>query len=161
MELKKNPKADLTKRSGLYFAIGLALILGLTYLGMEWKTYDKVNDFVHTIQVDDDLTEDIPITEQLNTPPPPPAPEVIEVVEDEAEVEEKVIQSTEVQKEEKIVKVDDIKEVEEVIDVDVPFAVIEDKPMFPGCENVSKDKQFDCFKSKLVITFVKPSVILK
>ncbi|WMQ63240.1 energy transducer TonB [Imtechella halotolerans] len=149
MELKKNPKADLTKRSGLYFAIGLALILGLTYLGMEWKTYDKVNDFVHTIQVDDDLTEDIPITEQLNTPPPPPAPEVIEVVEDEAEVEEKVIQSTEVQKEEKIVKVDDIKEVEEVIDVDVPFAVIEDKPMFPGCENVSKDKQFDCFKSKL------------
>lgn len=98
MELKKNPKADLTKRSGLYFAIGLALILGLTYLGMEWKTYDKVNDFVHTIQVDDDLTEDIPITEQLNTPPPPPAPEVIEVVEDEAEVEEKVIQSTEVSK---------------------------------------------------------------
>ena len=45
----------------------------------------------------EDDEEDIPITEQLKTPPPPPppAPEVIEVVEDEEEVEETVIESTE------------------------------------------------------------------
>ena len=77
--------------------------------------------------------------QQLKTPPPPPppppAPEVIEVVEDEVEVEETVIDDTEADQETEIVEVEEVvvDEVEE--DIDVPFSVIENVPVFPGCEN--------------------------
>ncbi|MFT7349623.1 MAG: protein TonB, partial [Candidatus Paceibacteria bacterium] len=73
--------------------------------------------------------------------------EIITVVEDEVEVEETVIKSTETSQEEEIIEVDDISvdEVEE--DIDVPFAVIEDVPVFPGCEN-EKDKRA-CFNDMM------------
>ena len=150
MKPKKNPKADLTKNSSLYFVIGLFAVMLLTFVAFEWKTYDKSNDYDISMDVDDLLDEEVPMTEQIKTPPPPPppaAPEVIEVVEDEEEVEETVIESTETSQEEEIVEVDDVivDEVEE--DVDVPFAVIEDVPIFPGCENES-DKRA-CFNSMI------------
>lgn len=150
MESKKNPKADLTTNSSLYFVIGLFAVMLLTYFAFEWKTYDEANNYDISMDVDDLLDEEVPMTEQIKTPPPPPppaAPEIIEVVEDEAEVEETVIESTETSQEEEIVEVDDVivEEVEE--DVDVPFAVIEDVPIFPGCEN-EKDKRA-CFNSMI------------
>ena len=152
MQLKKNPKADLTRNSGLYFVIGLVLVMALTYIAFEWKTYDDDNNFDYTMNVEDTLDEEVPMTEQIKTPPPPPppaAPEIIEVVEDEEEVEETVIESTETSQEEEVIEVADV-EVEEVEeDVDVPIAVIEDVPIFPGCENEPKNKMRDCFNSMM------------
>jgi protein TonB len=155
MELKKNPKADLRKNSGMYFVIGLAVVMFLVWQGLEWKTYDKTNEYDISMNVEDMLDEEVPMTEQIKTPPPPPppaAPEIIEVVEDEEEVEETVIESTETSQEEEIIEVEDV-EVEEIEeDVDVPFAVIEDVPIFPGCEN-QKGKGAQamraCFQSKM------------
>lgn len=156
MKLKKNPNADLNKNISLFFAIGLAVISGLAWFSIEFKTYDKVEKLDYTMDLADDLDEEVPVTMQLNTPPPPPpppppAPEVIEVVEDDAEVEEVVIESTETTKEEVIKEVEEFEEVEEpVVDVVVPFAVIEDKPMFPGCEKEkTKAAKEACFKEKL------------
>ena len=86
MEPKKNPKADVGRNSALYFVIGLAAVLALVYGAMEWKKYDKVNNYDISMNVEDQLDEEVPMTEQIKTPPPPPppaAPEVIEVVEDE------------------------------------------------------------------------------
>ena len=146
MELKKNPKADLTRNSGLYFVIGLVLVMALTYIAFEWKTYDDENNFDYTMNVEDTLDEEVPMTEQIKTPPPPPppaAPEIIEVVEDEEEVEETVIESTETSQVADV----EVEEVEE--DIDVPFAVIEDVPIFPGCENEPKNKLRDCFNSMM------------
>ncbi|MDC6387333.1 energy transducer TonB [Maribacter sp. PR1] len=150
MEPKKNPKADLKKNSSLYFVIGLFAVMLLTYVAFEWKTYDEVNNYDVSMNVDDLLDEEVPMTEQIKTPPPPPppaAPEIIEVVEDEEEVEETVIESTETSQEEEIIEVEDVVVEEEVEDVDVPFAVIEDVPIFPGCENES-DKRA-CFNSMI------------
>lgn len=150
MEPKKNPKADIGRNSGLYFVIGLALTMALVYGALEWKTYDEVNDYDISMNVDDDLDEEVPMTEQIKTPPPPPppaAPEIIEVVEDEEEVEETVIESTETSQEEEIIEVEDVEVEEEIEDDDVPFAVIEDVPVFPGCENES-DKRA-CFQKMM------------
>lgn len=47
-----------------------------------------------------------------------------------------------------IIEVEEI-EVEEDDDIEVPFAIIEDIPVFPGCEKVSKKKQRDCFQEKI------------
>ena len=150
MEPKKNPKADVGRNSALYFVIGLAAVLALVYGAMEWKKYDKVSNYDISMNVEDQLDEEVPMTEQIKTPPPPPppaAPEVIEVVEDEEEVEETVIESTETSQEEEVIEIEEV-EVEEVEeDISVPFAVIEDVPVFPGCEGASDKKA--CFQEMM------------
>jgi len=150
MQIKKNPKADLTKNSNLYFAIGLAVILFISWRAIEWKTYDKSGYGYEALNIDEDDDEEVPITEQIKTPPPPPppppAPEIIEVVEDEEEIEETIIESTETDQEE-IVEIVEVEE--EFEDVDVPFAVIEDVPIYPGCERVAKSKRRDCFQEQI------------
>ena len=150
MQPKKNEKVDLTKNSSLYFVIGLSFILFVSWQAIEWKTYKKTYGY-EALNVEDDDDEEIPITEQIKTPPPPPpppppAPEVIEIVEDEEEVEETVIESTETDEEE-IVEIVEVEE--EEVDIDVPFAVIEDVPIFPGCERVKKSERRNCFQEKM------------
>ncbi len=156
MRNKKNPKADLNRDSGLFFVIGLTIVLFTTWMVLEHKTYDKEEQLVQIRNVSDDLNEDVPITEKLNTPPPPPppsAPEIIEVIEDAAEIEETIIESTEINQETVIeapMEVDDVavEEVEE--DITVPFAIIENVPVFPGCENIQgNDERKACFQEKV------------
>ena len=149
MEPKKNPKVDLAKNSALYFAIGLCLVLFLSWKMVEYKTYEKESVDIGMLTVDDDDEEEVPLTEQLKTPPPPPpppAPQIIEVVEDEEDVEETVIESTETTQEEVI---EEVEVLEEEVDVDVPFAIIEDVPLFPGCERIKKSERRKCFQEKL------------
>ena len=153
MEPKKNPKANVGRNSSLYFAIGLALMLFLTNYAINYKTYDKSNIDIGQLNLDDIEDEEIPLTEQLVTPPPPPpppaAPEVIEVVEDEEEVEETVIESTEADQETEIVEIEEV-EVEEVEeDIEVPFAVIENVPVFPGCDKGNNDAKKKCMSDKI------------
>lgn len=160
MEPKKNPKADLSKRSGLFLQIGLILVLLIAWRAIEHKTYDRSAIDIGQVNMDELDDEDIPITEQLNTPPPPPpppppAPEVIEVVEDEAEIEETIIESTETDQEEEIVEIEEVEVAEEEEEIgDVPFAVIENVPVFPGCEkqkgNAAKKKCMSDKVSKFV-----------
>ena len=148
MESKKSPKADLTRNSTFYFAIGLCLILFVSWRLIEWKTYDKSMYDYEALDVDQDDDEEIPlIKEQLIKPKEiPKVPEIIEVVEDEEEVEETEIKSTETTQEEVI---EDVEVLEEELDVDVPFAIIEDVPLFPGCENVRKSERRNCFQEKI------------
>ncbi|CAI8310702.1 MAG: energy transducer TonB [Flavobacteriales bacterium] len=150
MQLKKNPQADLNRNRNLYFVIGLTSVLGIVWGAVEYKSYEKTFDLSSVNMLEDD-EEDVPITEQLKTPPPPPpppppAPEVIEIVEDEEEVEETVIESTESDEE---MIIEDIVVEDDFEDIDVPFAVIEDVPIFPGCESVSKSQRRACFQEQM------------
>lgn len=155
MEPKKNPKADLNRNRVLFLQLGLILVLLITWRAIEYKNYDAEKIDIGQVNMDQLDEEDVPITEMQNTPPPPPpppppAPEVIEVVEDDEEVEEDEIQSTET-------NMDEIVEVEEVVEApveeeveDVPFAVIEDVPIYPGCENLkNNDQRKKCMSEKI------------
>ena len=149
MRLKKNPEADLNNKSSFYFSIGLFLVLLVSWQAIEYKNYDDDGYGYIALDVDDDDDEEIPITEQIKTPPPPPpppAPEIIEVVEDEEEIEETNIESTETDQEE---IVEEVEVVEEEMDMDVPFAIIEDVPLFPGCERVPKSERRSCFQTEI------------
>jgi protein TonB len=153
MEPKKNPQADVSRNGSVYFAVGLALMLFVTYSTINYKTYDKEAIDIGMVDMDALDEEEIPITEQIQTPPPPPpppaAPEVIEIVEDEEEIEETVIESTETNEEEEIVEIEEV-EVEEVEeDIEVPFAVIENVPIFPGCESGNNDAKRKCMSDKI------------
>ena len=128
-------------------------MLFVTYSTLNYKTYDKDDIDIGMVNMDDLDDEEIPITEQIQTPPPPPpppvAPEVIEIVEDEEEIEETVIESTETDEEEEIVEIEEV-EVEEVEeDIEVPFAVIENVPVFPGCEKGNNDTKRKCMSDKI------------
>ena len=57
-----------------------------------------------------------------------------------------MIESTETDQEE-IVEIVEVEE--EFEDVDVPFAVIEDVPIYPGCEGVAKSKRRQCFQEQI------------
>ena len=79
---------------------------------IELKTYEKDQFDYELILVEQDEEEEIPLTEQIKTPPPPPPPPVqapteIEIVEDEEEVEETIIESTETDRDE-IIEVEDV-----------------------------------------------------
>lgn len=154
MELKKNPKADIKRNSAFYYALGIAAIMLITYLSINHRTYDESEFDIAQLNIDMEDEEEIPMTEIQQTPPPPPpppaAPEVIEVVEDEEEIEETVIESTETDEAEEIVEVEEV-EVEEVEeDVEVPFAVIENVPVFPGCEKKKNNaERKKCMSEKI------------
>lgn len=91
MEAKKTENADLNKKTGLYFNIGLVITMAVIVFAFEKKSYDDSN-IVLSGQINDDFEDllDIPPTEQ--PPPPPPKiqqPEIIEVP-DEEEIEEEI-----------------------------------------------------------------------
>ncbi|MDE0535310.1 energy transducer TonB [Tenacibaculum sp. L6] len=154
MEIKKNPKSNLENYSKLFMQIGLVFALFVTYVAIENKTYDKEYADLGMANMASEIEEET-IELQIEPPkpkpntPPPPAPEKIEVVEDEKEVEETIIESTETDESEEII-VEDIEEVEEVEEVieDVPFAIIEDVPVFPGCTGTKQQKK-DCLNKQL------------
>ncbi|UOB16960.1 energy transducer TonB [Abyssalbus ytuae] len=158
MELKKNPKVDLNRNSGLYFSFGLCFMLFVTWMLLEMKSYDKDELYVQNIAAVDEYSEEIPITTTLTPPPPPPPPEApaetIEVVADEVEIEETILSSTETNQDEAIpesvIEVEDV-EVGEAVEEDiyVPFAVIEEVPIFPGCEGTPKELMRKCFVDKV------------
>lgn len=172
MQVKKNPQAEIGRNSSLYFAIGLNIMLFLTWQALEFKTYDKDNIDIGVVNMEEQMEEEIPVMD-INTPPPPPPPaaitENIQIVADVKDIEETVIESTETNQDARIeapvVRVNDVTVEKEEEDVEVPFAIIEDVPIFPGCENVSKSQRRVCFEGKMqehvVKNFKYPPVALE
>ncbi len=74
MEVKKNPNADIGRNSSLYFAIGLALMVFLSYGAINYKVYDKSALDLDKVSMDALDEEEVPVTEQVVPPPPPPTP---------------------------------------------------------------------------------------
>ncbi len=154
MEIKKNPKSNLENYSKLFMQLGLVLALFVTYVAIENKTYDKEYGDLGMANMASEIEEEtIEIQPEAPKPPqntpPPPAPEKIEIVEDEKEVEETIIESTETDESE-AVEVEEIEEAEEEEEVveDVPFSIIEDVPVFPGCSGTKAQKKA-CLNKKM------------
>lgn len=150
MELKKNPKRDLNKNSGLYFVIGLVLVMLLTYVAFEWKTYDKTEyDYIGINIPDEVLIEELPLVIPIKLPPPPLTitPAIIEIVPDEDDKPETDFEVVEPDQETAVIEVSDIPDVEVDPEVHIDWISIEEVPVFPGCERAA-DKR-DCFQKMM------------
>jgi len=138
MELKKNPKADLEKRRGLYLEIGLVVILAATLVAFEVKSYDSEEETAFQREVVEEVEEQIIQTDIVEPPPPPPpeVPEVttlINVVDDEQKIENEFVVNAEVTEETKNVEITQVKvEEEEEVAEEPIFTVVESEPEFPG-----------------------------
>ena len=129
--------------------IGLFVTLGLVWLAFEWKTYEAE---INTLgQLDDvELEDDMILTSRQEPPPPPPPPQVIEViqvVDDDIEIDEIEIESTEFDEDEEIELIEEVDDDLEVYD----FLSVETMPVFPGCEGVSNEDMNRCFATKAQI----------
>jgi|SRR5690554_2072094 len=150
MERKKNPKADLENKRGLFFLIGLVIVLGAVLLAFEWKSYEKGPSSLGELEIDALEDEMIPITQQQPPPPPPPPPppqpqEIMEIVEDDEEIENELdMADTEADMDTEIFELPP----EETIEEPDFFTVVEDMPVFPGCEN-AKNKE-ECSNDKMI-----------
>ena len=136
MELKKNPKVDLRRYSGLFLEIGFVLSLGIMLLAFNITQRDRTGSSLG--ELDDMVAEEeiIPITRQQEIkPPPPPEPpkvtEVLNIVEDDVEIEDELeIEDTEADQE-TAVEIVEIEDEEEEDEAQV-FFIVENMPVFPG-----------------------------
>ncbi len=157
MKPKKNPKADLRKKTVLFLQIGLIVVLLFSYLMINLKTYDTKQAKVEQWDPIEMAEEEaIPITKvQEDLPPPKPKdPPVIELIPDESTDTEDEIETTET-------SLDDIIEVDEIIEAPdddpvepVPFEFIEDVPIFPGCESLNDNEERKACMSEKISRFI-------
>ena len=156
MLAKKSQKAEIGAFSKIFFQLGLLLSLVIIYTAIEWKTFDRTLSELTALDIQEEEIIDIPITERIlevkPPPPPPPAPEVIEIVSDEKEIEETILESTETDESEyvEVIEMSDIDEVveEEAVEEDIPFSIIEDPPVYPGCKGTKEEKK-KCLQLKI------------
>lgn len=140
LEVKKSRKADLEGKKGTWLLIGYVLILAAIFVAFEWteKELEIDTSMIAAEVVLDDVIE-IPITipEQKVVPPLPEAvkvAEILNIVEDDADIEESTLASVEDQGEVVEIKEDAIVVVEEEPEEEKIFQVAENMPMFPGGE---------------------------
>ncbi|MDR3250799.1 MAG: TonB family protein [Tannerella sp.] len=139
MEVKKTRKADLEKDKSLIFLMGLVIALAILFVGFEWgeKEIEVATDDGLAVIIEE---EEIDATLQNEPPPPPPepepvsAPEILTIVEDDVEVEDTKILSSEddATQAQTSTYVAPVKEEEEEPDADFIFVTAEKMPEFPG-----------------------------
>ncbi|MBR3936860.1 MAG: energy transducer TonB [Bacteroidaceae bacterium] len=138
MEIKKSERADLERGKGTSLLIGFVIALGVMFVALEWTQREvEDNSELYTAK-DMSLNEEmVPITlpEKKTVPPPPAAvtkAEIIEIVEDDADIEEDIMASTEDNVEWVDLDDYDVVEVEPEPEEEEIFMVVEDQPEFPG-----------------------------
>lgn len=148
--------------SNTFLNVGLTLAVALTLLAFSWTTYEEQVDISSMDWVDEDLIVEIPRTTTPPPPlPPPPPPVIEEVPEEEIEEEEDIEFKDQLIEEDtkiappptpvaKVTTPAPPPPPVEEDDSDIPFMLIEDKPMFKKCEGIKREEQEVCFKDNLM-----------
>ena len=135
MEVKKSPKADLEGKKSTGLLIGYVMVLAIIFAAFEWTQRDRKIDTSGQVA-------EIPITEQpeqIAAPPPPEAPSIAEtltIVDDDSDVQQSAILSSEETGEQVEIKytptVAVAEEEEDVVDEQEIFEIVEEPTTFPG-----------------------------
>jgi len=137
MEVKKNKKVNIEKTRGIYFQLGLVIVLSLSLIAFEWSsglTGPSDYEIAGGQTIDDDI---IPITTIEEEPPvvKPPLPnfsDIIKVFENDVVIDTKVdIDDMFTMDEEIPIQIYEIEDEPEEKE-QVPFIIVEDMPTFKG-----------------------------
>ncbi|MBO7479487.1 MAG: energy transducer TonB [Bacteroidales bacterium] len=138
MEVKKSPKADLSRTVTLFREIGFIVVLGLVLLAFEWQSKEKkdsIFDQQESVIIEEEI---IPITQEEQTPPPempkiPVLSDAIDIVDDNIQVDDAVFSfEDDATLGVEIMDYIETVEEEEVEEEAIPFALVENKPTFQG-----------------------------
>lgn len=136
MEPKKSEKANLEKRTSIFFEIGLIVSLSLVLIAFEWTSSGiKSNEYDTgaTEQVEQEL---VPITRQEQPKPKPPEPpkvtEILQIVKNDVTLDDELqIEDLEADINTEVQEINyDVQEEEE--DAGKIFIIVEDMPTFQG-----------------------------
>lgn len=103
--------------------------------------------------IDDEDMDMMVITKRLlPKPPPPPLPIFfIEKVDDDKDIEQTPFQPTEFEPNDPITSLNQVVEapIDDLIVENVPFVLVQEAPIFPGCKGEDKAVLRDCFVKKI------------
>ncbi len=153
MSTKKHPKANLENYTKLFVQLGLVLSLIIVYALLENKTFEKKSMVLSGIELIDNASEQI-IEFKIKQPKEKSIPKKvilidIKKVDNNSNPDETFLVD---------MGIDDPVEEPKFIDVDpdegnnipdeIPFAIIEDVPVYPGCKG-NKAKLRACLQEKI------------
>ncbi len=157
MQVKKYPSAILENYSRILIQLGLVLSLFIVYEFLTMKSFPRqVKEMSGELLNIEDIDKQIevkPIEVEAQPETKVTLPEKILKVEDDVDIKETVIESTETDQFD-AVKVTDAKEFAKVVEEeeeiveDVAFVVIENVPIYPGCKGNNAELRA-CFSDKI------------
>lgn len=152
--------ANLRKRGAQRFQVGLILAMLLVYVGLEASFRSMKVDAVEPEREITETTEyypelayleiEIPKSDDLPPPVRVSDPTEFKVVDDDAVIEvakEFVDVPATPAPDLNLSEIEVAKE--DTPSLDIPFIVVEDVPIFPGCEKVEKSERRSCFNEKM------------
>jgi len=148
MKPKKNPEANLGTYSTTFMQLGLTLALFISYLTLEYKVADSGLDNSNYFVLNTEVEEIIPQTfhkEIKHKAAPKEIVKKIDIIDDASDAIEDFIKPENI--EEPVLNPQNIVEVDDPADEinDIPFPLLEEIPIYPGCEGVPKSLQKKCF----------------
>lgn len=137
MELKKNDNANLEKRKGVFFQLGMVITLSLILIGFEWTSSGLSENRFDTGEGDVIDEEIIPVTRQekpepKTLPKPPKVTEVLNIVENDVTIENELILDDLESDQDEIVQILDFDMDDEEKEEAEIFFIVEDMPSFKG-----------------------------
>ena len=134
------------KNKILYFISSVVIIIFTTWIFLKWNTEAEM-DLNKELNIPKNEVEVDSIPEQIITAPPE---EIIKVEKKKIATPKKtkIISSPKVNKTEKK-KVEEEEYKDDCLDQEIAFGIIEDVPIFPGCEKVSESERRNCFQQQM------------
>ena len=141
METKKTNRASLENKRTMFFELGLIASLAIVLVSFEWNssTKDVAKMMAGTVYLVED--ESVPVTQQETPPPPetiqePVMSEDLQIVENDVKIDTDFISPDDNPAPMKIVPYIEPRNIEEDVeeDTEIPFAIVEEKPLFMGKE---------------------------
>lgn len=138
LEIKKNANVNLEQHKTVWRLIGYVLVFAALFVAFEWTATEKkhTGEIVSAgILLEEEIMVPITMPEKKVVPPPPQAKqitEILEIVDDEAEIEESELASVEETGE--VVEITDVGNVvvEDIPEEEPILQVVENMPEFPG-----------------------------
>ncbi|RRO16399.1 hypothetical protein [Flavobacteriaceae bacterium 14752] len=159
MQVKKHPNKNLNRNRIIYFQIGLGIVLLLLLISVEWKSYTKPFD---NDQVDyKEITfEEMPVVKLPEDQPKPKTK--LQKPTDEFK---KVDDNTDTSREAPIFKdpktefdpdkvLIDLEPVDKEPPAQVPYELVQDVPIFPGCEIYQNNAERKACMSRKLSEFI-------
>lgn len=135
MEVKKAPKANLESKKPTWLLVGYVIVLAFMFVAFEWTRDVRIDTRGAIIENVFEQDMEMPITNQPELAPPPPPPvtpinDILTIIDDESELEETILATTEETGEDVEIKHIPVAIEEELPVEDEIFEVVEDKPEF-------------------------------
>lgn len=136
MEPKKSNKADLEKNRGVFFQIGLILVLSVILIAFEWTSRPNSDDEDKLLADASYEVEEMQVTRREEQPKPEPEPEqkvteILNIVDDDVDIEDDFDFDVEADASTEFEFTGFVDEEEEFEEEQV-FYIVEDMPTFNG-----------------------------